>query len=295
MAVIRRSGKAGKSPWSKAYAGQHVLMDELEPGVWLVKLGEFIPDDERWLHAPDVKADLGEPSPGRNRIGLKPISMRWQNACHEPFHERAGAGPARSQLQSGVSATAFRVTKASAARRAGDVAETGGFALVTGVPGCGTRKWELIHSRSGSDGRRLYSLPISQGFGQWPIAMKDGFACCRYIQTTIRPIGNGFGVVFGEREAFVCSITIVADGGVAAAVLERHRLRPGQKSEDYVGTITAYLQEKTGKAPQPREVVDTLNRLVVGIGQKGDYRTSLTIAEQTYRFAERSLARYCLP
>lgn len=25
-------------------------------------------------------------------------------------------------------------------------------------------KWELIHSRSGSDGRRLYSLRVSQGF-----------------------------------------------------------------------------------------------------------------------------------
>ncbi|MEI2769705.1 MAG: hypothetical protein V9G98_02850 [Candidatus Competibacter sp.] len=60
MAVIKTVGQSGQIALGKAYAGRHVLMDELEPGVWLVKLGEFIPDSERWLHAPDVKADLDE-------------------------------------------------------------------------------------------------------------------------------------------------------------------------------------------------------------------------------------------
>ena len=60
MAVIKTVGQSGQIALGKAYAGRHVLMDELEPGVWLVKLGEFIPDSERWLHAPDVKDDLDE-------------------------------------------------------------------------------------------------------------------------------------------------------------------------------------------------------------------------------------------
>ena len=60
MAVVKTVGRSGQIALGKAYAGRHVLVDELEPGVWLVKLGEFIPDDERWLHAPDVKADLDE-------------------------------------------------------------------------------------------------------------------------------------------------------------------------------------------------------------------------------------------
>lgn len=60
MAVIKTVGQSGQIALGKAYAGRHVLMDELEPGVWLVKLGEFIPDSERWLHAPDVKAELDE-------------------------------------------------------------------------------------------------------------------------------------------------------------------------------------------------------------------------------------------
>ncbi|MER2533398.1 MAG: CHAT domain-containing tetratricopeptide repeat protein [Candidatus Competibacter sp.] len=55
---------------------------------------------------------------------------------------------------------------------------------------------------------------------------------------------------------------------------------------DHIQGITAYLQEKTGKAPQPQEIVDALNRVVVGLLNKGDYRICESVAEQTYRFSE---------
>ncbi len=29
-------------------------------GVWIVKIGRFIPDNEKWLHRPDVQAELNE-------------------------------------------------------------------------------------------------------------------------------------------------------------------------------------------------------------------------------------------
>jgi hypothetical protein len=60
MAMVKTVGRSGQIALGKAYAGRQVLVEQLDPGVWLVKLGEFIPDDERWLHAPDVKADLDE-------------------------------------------------------------------------------------------------------------------------------------------------------------------------------------------------------------------------------------------
>ncbi|MEZ5583352.1 MAG: hypothetical protein R3F37_11910 [Candidatus Competibacteraceae bacterium] len=60
MAVIKTVGQSGQIALGKVYAGRHVLIDELEPGVWLIKLGEFIPDNERWLHTPSVQADLNE-------------------------------------------------------------------------------------------------------------------------------------------------------------------------------------------------------------------------------------------
>lgn len=59
-AVIKTISQRGQIALGKVYAGRHVVVDELEPGVWLVKLGEFIPDNERWLHSPAVKADLDE-------------------------------------------------------------------------------------------------------------------------------------------------------------------------------------------------------------------------------------------
>ena len=38
---------------------QHVLVDEIEAGVWVIKLGDFIPKDERWLHEPEARSRLG--------------------------------------------------------------------------------------------------------------------------------------------------------------------------------------------------------------------------------------------
>jgi hypothetical protein len=55
MAIIRKLGKQGQVTLGKAYADRHVLIDELEPGVWTVRV---VPDNELWLHEPEVKAKL---------------------------------------------------------------------------------------------------------------------------------------------------------------------------------------------------------------------------------------------
>jgi hypothetical protein len=58
MAVIKTVGSSGQIAIGKQYAGRHVMVEEPEPGVWVIKLGDFIPDNERWLHEPAVKAKL---------------------------------------------------------------------------------------------------------------------------------------------------------------------------------------------------------------------------------------------
>lgn len=60
MAVIKTVGSSGQIALGKQYAGRHVMVEEVEPGVWMVKLGQFIPDNERWVHTPEVQADLEE-------------------------------------------------------------------------------------------------------------------------------------------------------------------------------------------------------------------------------------------
>lgn len=57
-AVIKTVGSSGQIALGKQYAGRHVLVEEREPGVWVIKVGEFIPDDERWLHEPEVRDRL---------------------------------------------------------------------------------------------------------------------------------------------------------------------------------------------------------------------------------------------
>ncbi|MEW6368702.1 MAG: hypothetical protein AB1714_29080 [Acidobacteriota bacterium] len=47
--TLKTIGQSGQLSLGKEYAGRHVLVDEIEPGTWLIKTGEFIPDNERWM------------------------------------------------------------------------------------------------------------------------------------------------------------------------------------------------------------------------------------------------------
>jgi hypothetical protein len=58
MIAIKTVGSSGQIALGKKYAGRHVTVEEREPGVWVVKLGEFIPDNERWLQEPKVREKL---------------------------------------------------------------------------------------------------------------------------------------------------------------------------------------------------------------------------------------------
>ena len=60
MKAIKSIGRSGQISLGKEYAGRTVMVEQMEKGVWMIKLGEFIPDSERWLHQPDVKTDLDE-------------------------------------------------------------------------------------------------------------------------------------------------------------------------------------------------------------------------------------------
>lgn len=57
--MVKTIGSSGQIALGKQHAGKHVLVDEIEPGVWMVKLGELIPESERWLHDPRTAASLG--------------------------------------------------------------------------------------------------------------------------------------------------------------------------------------------------------------------------------------------
>ena len=60
MGLIKTVGRSGQISLGKKFAGQTVMLYEIETGVWIVKLGRFIPDSEKWLYVPGVQAELKE-------------------------------------------------------------------------------------------------------------------------------------------------------------------------------------------------------------------------------------------
>jgi len=60
MDIIKTVGSSGQISLGKKYAGQTVILSEIDTGVWIVKTGRFIPDNEKWLHRPEVQAELSE-------------------------------------------------------------------------------------------------------------------------------------------------------------------------------------------------------------------------------------------
>jgi hypothetical protein len=55
---VKIIGANGQISLGKQYAGRQVLIEEQEPGVWLVRTATVVPDNERWLHEPQSAADL---------------------------------------------------------------------------------------------------------------------------------------------------------------------------------------------------------------------------------------------
>ncbi|ATD82213.1 MULTISPECIES: hypothetical protein [Desulfovibrio] len=57
--TIKTIGVNGQISLGKQYAGQQVLVEEQETGVWLIRTADVIPHNERWLHESDHQAKLG--------------------------------------------------------------------------------------------------------------------------------------------------------------------------------------------------------------------------------------------
>lgn len=55
---VKVVGANGQISLGKQFAGRQVLVEEQEPGVWMVRTATVIPDNERWLHEPQAAADL---------------------------------------------------------------------------------------------------------------------------------------------------------------------------------------------------------------------------------------------
>jgi hypothetical protein len=57
-ASVKVIGANGQISLGKQFAGRQVLVEEQEPGVWLVRTATVIPDNERWLHQSQSASSL---------------------------------------------------------------------------------------------------------------------------------------------------------------------------------------------------------------------------------------------
>lgn len=55
---VKVIGANGQISLGKQFAGRQVLVEEREPGVWLVRTATVVPDNERWLQQPKAEVDL---------------------------------------------------------------------------------------------------------------------------------------------------------------------------------------------------------------------------------------------
>ena len=55
---VKVIGANGQISLGQQFAGRQVLVEETEPGVWLVRTATVVPDNERWLHQTQAGTDL---------------------------------------------------------------------------------------------------------------------------------------------------------------------------------------------------------------------------------------------
>src|SRR5262249_14353199 len=55
---VKVVGSNGQISLGKEFAGRQVLVEEREPGVWLVRTALVVPENELWLHEPRAQKDL---------------------------------------------------------------------------------------------------------------------------------------------------------------------------------------------------------------------------------------------
>ena len=55
---VKVVGANGQISLGKQFAGRQVLVEEHEPGVWMIRTATVMPDNERWLNEPQAAVDL---------------------------------------------------------------------------------------------------------------------------------------------------------------------------------------------------------------------------------------------
>jgi len=97
-ASVKLVGSNGQISLGKEFAGRQVLVEEKEPGVWLVRTALVVPENELWLHQPKAREDLARALDWAQRHPAKESDLDATLKKVEDGGRRKGRKtPARSQ------------------------------------------------------------------------------------------------------------------------------------------------------------------------------------------------------
>jgi hypothetical protein len=83
---VKTVGANGQVSLGKQFAGRQVLIEEREPGVWLIRTAQVIPDNERWLQQPKALDDLNR---ALEWASANPVDGSNADALLESWHDEA--------------------------------------------------------------------------------------------------------------------------------------------------------------------------------------------------------------
>ncbi len=85
---VKVIGSNGQISLGKQFAGRQVIVEEREPGVWLIQAATVIPDRELWIHQPEVRRSL-------ERALAQASSTAPSESDLEQFERDSAHGPTR--------------------------------------------------------------------------------------------------------------------------------------------------------------------------------------------------------
>ncbi len=81
---MKRVGASGQISLGKEFAGPTVLIENTEPGVWLIKTARTIPDAELWLHQPEAANRLDRALAAIDQPSSLTLDALEQHLSHQP-------------------------------------------------------------------------------------------------------------------------------------------------------------------------------------------------------------------
>lgn len=95
--LVKMIGKSGQVSFGKEHAGRQVLIEQVAPGEWRVRTATVIPDNERWMHTPEMAQSLERALGWERRNPPRGTSLAELRELEKTNGQRANRTPRKSR------------------------------------------------------------------------------------------------------------------------------------------------------------------------------------------------------